>query len=51
MTQMNLSMKKKKNHRENRPELREGWIGRCKLLYTKQINNKVFLYSMENYIQ
>ena len=40
----------KEKESQNRLELREGWIGRCKLLYTKQIN-KVLLYSMENYIQ
>ena len=26
-------------------------FSRCKLLYTKWINNKVLLYSTENYIQ
>ena len=36
--------------------VREGWggevgVSRCKLLYTEWINNKVLLYSTENYIQ
>ena len=26
-------------------------VSRCKLLYTEWINNKVLLYSTENYIQ
>ena len=64
MTQMNLSMKQKQSHRhiENRLVVakREGvgggidWevgISRCKLLYVECINNKVLLYSTENYIQ
>ena len=29
----------------------EFWINRCKLLYIGWINNKVLLYSTENYIQ
>ena len=29
----------------------EGGISRCKLLYMEWINNKVLLYSTENYIQ
>ena len=29
----------------------EAGNSRCKLLYIEQINNKVLLYSMENYIQ
>ena len=26
-------------------------VSRCKLLYVEQVNNKVLLYSTENYIQ
>ena len=29
----------------------EGWTGSLKLLHIEQINNKVLLYSTENYIQ
>ena len=29
----------------------EVWVSRCKLLYIEWINNKVLLYSTENYIQ
>ena len=29
----------------------EVWVSRCKLLYLEWINNKVLLYSTENYIQ
>ena len=63
MTQMNLSMKQKQNHghREQTGDCPvEGvggemeWevgISRCELLYTEWINNKVLMYSTENYIQ
>ena len=30
---------------------REVGVSRCKLLYMERINNKVLLYSTENYIQ
>ena len=62
MTQLNLSMKHKQNqgHREqtvatNREGYGEGmeWeveVSRCKLLYREWINNKVLLYSTENYL-
>ena len=29
----------------------ESWVSGCKLLYIEWINNKVLLYSTENYIQ
>ena len=29
----------------------EVWVSRCKLLHVECINNKVLLYSTENYIQ
>ena len=29
----------------------EGGVSRCKLLYIEWINNKILLYSTENYIQ
>ena len=29
----------------------EAWVSRCKLLHTGQINSKVLLSSIENYIQ
>ena len=60
---MNLSMKQKQNHgyREQTGGCQGGggeggmvWevgISRCKLLYTEWINDKVLLYSTENYIQ
>ena len=62
---MNLSTKQKQSHRHREHtcgcqeggEGREGWTGGwglvsvCKLLYTEWINNKVLLYSTENYIQ
>ena len=60
---MNLSMKQKQNHghREQaggcQGEGVEGgmeWevkVSRCKLLYREWINNKVLLYSTENYSQ
>ena len=35
---------------EGRVEWKAG-VSRCKLLYTEWINNKVLLYSTENYIQ
>ena len=63
MTQMNLSMKQKQTHghREQTGGCQGGggwggteWevgVSRCKLLYIECINNKVLLYSTENYIQ
>ena len=60
---MNLPVKQKQNHGPREQTCgcqREGveggmeWevgIGRCKLLYTEWINNKVPLYSTENYAQ
>ena len=60
---MNLSMKQKQKHGHRdrlvvaKGEGAEGgmeWevgFGRCKLLYIEWINNKVLLYSTENYIQ
>ena len=60
-TQMNLSMKHKQTHREDRLVVAKGegrggkdsdfGISSCKLLYVGWINNKVLLYSTENYIQ
>ena len=58
---MNISMKQKQTHIENRLVVAKGegdgggkdWefgISRCKLLYVEWIN-KVPLYSTENYIQ
>ena len=32
-------------------EVGEFGVSRCKLLYTEWVNNKVLLYSTENYIQ
>ena len=62
MTQLNLSIKQKQNHRhreqtggfwgeglEGRMEWQVG-VSRCKLLHIEGIN-KVLLYSTENYIQ
>ena len=53
---MNLSMKQKQNHRHRKQT--GGWgmewevgVSHCKLLYVEEINNKVLLYSTENYIQ
>ena len=61
MTQMNLSRKQKQTHghREQTGGCRgqrggmqwEVGVGICKLLYMEVINNKVLLYSTENYIQ
>ena len=61
MTQMNLSTKQKQTHRRREQtcgcqrggEGMDGEFGisRCKLLYIKWINNKVLLYSTEDYIQ
>ena len=62
MTQINLFMKQKQTHKENRlaVEKREeggegmDWefgISRCKLVYLELIKNKVLLYSTGNYIQ
>ena len=58
---MNLPVKQKQTHRENRlvgakGEGRGGmdWefvISRCKLLYTEWINTRVLLYSTGNSIQ
>ena len=60
---MNLSVKQKQNHghREQIGGCQGGgdwggmkWevgVSRCKLLYIEWINNKVLLYSTENYIQ
>ena len=63
MTQTNLSTKQKLTH-GHREQIcgcqgggscgRDGgggWVSRCKLLYIEWINNKVLLYSSENYIQ
>ena len=58
MTQMTYQ-KQNHRHREQTPGCQEGgsWgrevgvISRCKLLYIDWINNKVLLYSTENYIQ
>ena len=59
MAQMNLSMKQKENHRHREQtggcqgggmEWEVG-VSRCKLFYIEWINNKVLLYSTENYIQ
>ena len=55
-------MKPKQNHRHKRQVVAKGeevgrgmeqevGASRCKLLYVEWINNKVLLYSMENYIQ
>ena len=51
-------MKQKQTHREEtcgcRGVGRNGvgvWLSRCKLLSIEWINNKVLLYSTENYIQ
>ena len=63
MTQMNLPMKQKQNHgyrEQTGIAQRDGvggemeWevgISRCELLYTEWVNNKVLIYSTENYIQ
>ena len=63
MTQMNLSTKQKQNHghRGQTGGCQGGGVGgglewevgvsRCKLLCIEWINNKVLLYSTENYIQ
>ena len=60
---MNLPMKQKQNHghREQTVVAKGegarggmGWeveVSRCKPLYIEWINNKVLLYSTENYIQ
>ena len=63
MTQMSLSMKQEQSHR-HREETGdyqgegaggerewEAGVYRCQLLYLEWINNKVLLYSTENYIQ
>ena len=64
MTQMTISTKKKKTHRDREQTCgcqRGGRMGKgrtgedgisiCKLLYTKCINNKVLLSSTGNYTQ
>ena len=64
MAHMNLSTKQKQTHRHRDQTCgcqgREGWgrrmdwefgAGRCKLLYIDSVNEKVLLYSIENYIQ
>ena len=62
MAQMNLSTKQKQTHRHREQTCgcqgvgRGGkdWefgVSRCKLLYVGWLNNKVLLYSRENYIQ
>ena len=60
MAQRNQSTKQKQTHRHRKQTygcqggLRKDWelgISKCKLLYTGWINNKVLLYTMENYIQ
>ena len=57
MAQMNLSMKQKQTHRHSDQTCgcqetgRERAVGRCNLLHLECINNKVLLYSTENYIQ
>ena len=63
---MNLSTKQKWTHRYREQTIEnelpkaegvgegKGWefgISRCKLVYIKQINNKVLLYSTGNHIQ
>ena len=59
---MNISMKQKQSHRYREQTCgcqagggggkdREFGISRCKLVYTEWVNNKVLLYSTENYIQ
>ena len=58
---MNLTMEEIHGHREQtsvaKGERAEGgmeWkagVRRCKLLYAEWINNKVLLYSLENYTQ
>ena len=61
MTQMNLSTKQEQSrgHGKQSCSWQEGggggveWetgVSRCELLYTEWINNKVLLYSTENYI-
>ena len=61
MTQMNLYMKQNHGHRKQTGDCQGGggwgrdgvggWVSRCKLLHIERINNKVLLYSTENYIQ
>ena len=65
MTKMNLSKKKKQKqiHRpteqtcgcqrigEGEGQTGEFGVSRCKLLHSEWINNRVLLYSTENYIQ
>ena len=61
MTQMILPMKQNHRHRELTGGCQGGGVGggmewevafsRCKLLYREWINNKIELYSTENYIQ
>ena len=58
MTQMNVSLKQKENHRHREQTGDcEGWkswsnkmeveVSKCKLLYIGWLNNKVILYSTE----
>ena len=61
MTPRNLPVKQNRGRRNRwvvaKREVVEGvmmWeagVGRCKLLYIEWINNKILLYSTENYIQ
>ena len=57
MAQMNLSTKQKQTHRHSDQTCgcqemgKECGVGRCKLLHLEWINNKVLLYSTENYSQ
>ena len=51
---MKLSMKQKQNqrHREQTSDCQGGELpSKCKLLYREWINNKVLLYSTDDYIQ
>ena len=58
MAQMNLSMKQKQTHRQ-RKQMWWGWgemdwesgVGRCKLLHSEWISNRVLKYSTGNYTQ
>ena len=51
----NQTLKKKKNNHRHREQPdgcqgEEHWLGRrCKLLYIEWINDKIILYSTENY--
>ena len=51
MAQMNVSTKQTHRHGDQTYGMdREFGAGRCKLLNLERINNKVLLYSTENYI-